>query len=592
MNLFRSLSGKVILLIFTIFVVSFIPKMSDIASGEDKCLCAYDGYGYYMYLPHFFTEGDLNIKQEWAQRLQNEYCDGIYAYQIVRIEEGRELNVYHLGQAFVELPGYVIGEVSARLLGFKTDGFSKPYYIAFILNVLLFVFLGLLYLRKLLLLYFDEKVTSITILAVYFASNIYITFYLQNDLQHLYLFALNAIFLYHTLLFIRTKSNKHLVYSAIVLGLTVAIRPTQVILGLFPLILLLNTFGIRWAFFKRIWIYPAFGILWNAPQIAYWWIIGGEPFIPNLHTENIILADPNLGDFLFSYKKGWLLYSPVFLIGLHGFILLYRKNKALFWSFALFIVSYVWVMSSWECWWYAQSFGSRVMVDVYPIIAVLIAFSISSWRSRIVIIFGSVFIIGCSLLSMLQTHQGLKGYLSFENMTKQHYWYIFGKIDIPNFTFEHLELDRTNIDPSWIERSKNLPKSDYTYTKTQIFEMNEPIHVENIVHILSDFIVLDNLPTDEGMLEFVITSKTSDSTKRIVLMSETLSKYEWNYYNWSPVEISLGQAQNEFVTRSYFINLQRLRHSNDRINFYFQSLDGAPLEVESLKIIAHTLERK
>lgn len=285
-------------------MVSFVPKLKDIAIGGDRCLCAYDGYGYYMYLPHFFNKRNLNITQESAQQLQNEYCDGIYAYQIIRTEKGNELNIYHLGLAFVELPGYVVGDVSARILGFKTDGFSKPYYIAFILNVLLFVFLGLLYLRKLLLLCFDEKITAITILALYFASNIYITFYLQNDLQHLYLFALNAIFLYHTVLFIRNKSRKQLILSALFLGLTVAIRPTQVLLGLFPLILLLKEYGIRWAFFKRIWIYPALGVLWNLPQIAYWWIIGGEPFIPNLHTENIILKDPNLLDFLFSYKKG------------------------------------------------------------------------------------------------------------------------------------------------------------------------------------------------------------------------------------------------------------------------------------------------
>lgn len=207
-------------------------------------------------------------------------------------------------------------------------------------------------------------------------------------------------------------------------------------------------------------------------------------------------------------------------------------------------------------------------------------------------IFGSIFIIGCSLLSMLQTHQGFKGYLSFENMTKQHYWYIFGKIDIPNFTSKHLELDRANIDRDWIERAKKLPTSDYTYQKTLIYEMKEPLIVHEAEHVLSGFIVLDNLPTDEGMLEFVITSKTSDSTKSIVLMSETLSEYKCNYYNWSPVEISLGQAQNKFVKKSLYINLPRIRHTTDRMNFYFHSPEGVPLEVKSLKIIAHTIKRK
>jgi hypothetical protein len=101
MHLFESLSGKVILLIFSIFIISFIPKLKDITEGTDRCLCGYDGYGYYLYLPHFFSEGNLNITRESAQELQNEYCDGIVAYQIVRTESGKELNVYQIGRAHV-----------------------------------------------------------------------------------------------------------------------------------------------------------------------------------------------------------------------------------------------------------------------------------------------------------------------------------------------------------------------------------------------------------------------------------------------------------------------------------------------------------
>ena len=145
MKLTQSLSGRVILLIFSLFIISFVPKLSEIASGEDKCICAYDGYGYYLYLPHFFEKGDLNITQEWAQKLQNEYCDGVYAYQIVRTPQGKELNTYHLGQAFIELPSYLVGDLFARMFGYKTDGFSKPYYIVFILNVLLFIFIHYLF---------------------------------------------------------------------------------------------------------------------------------------------------------------------------------------------------------------------------------------------------------------------------------------------------------------------------------------------------------------------------------------------------------------------------------------------------------------
>lgn len=590
MKLLQSLSGKVVLLIFAIFAISFTPKLIDVASGDDECLCAYDGYGYYLYLPHLFNEGNLDIKQEWAQKLQDEYCEGIYAYQIVRTEEGKELNTYHLGQAFIELPSYLIGDLFARIFSYKTDGFSKPYYIAFILNALLFIFLGLLYLRKLLLLYLDEKTTAITIVVLYVASNIYTTFFLQHDLQHLYLFALNAIFLYHTVQSIRKDSKRHLLISALILGLTVAIRPTQVLLGLFPTILLLNTYGIRWAFIKRIWIYPVIGLLWNIPQIAYWWIIGGEPFVPNLHSEDIILSDPNLTDFLFSYKKGWLVYSPIFLIGLHGLYVLYKRNKALFWFCLSFLPIYIWVMSSWECWWYAQSYGSRVMVDIYPIIAILIGVSISDWKHRFVKISGYVFLMACSLLTVLQIHQGFKGYLSYENMTKQHYWYIFGRADIPNYTSKHQEMNRGITDPTWIDRAQALPKSDYSYSETLVYELVEPVNIENGSLFLTDYVVLDKLQSDEGMLRVEIVSKTSDSSKSAILMSELFSVHSW--YNWSPVELSIGQNEKHYVKQILYINIQRIRHRKDKMQFYFVASDGVSIDVESLKITAHTIERK
>ncbi len=589
MKLTQSLSGKVILLIFSLFIISFVPKLSEIASGEDKCICAYDGYGYYLYLPHFFEKGDLNITQEWAQKLQNEYCDGVYAYQIVRTPQGKELNTYHLGQAFIELPSYLVGDLFARMFGYKTDGFSKPYYIVFILNVLLFIFIGLLYLRKLLLIYLSEKMVAITIIVLYLASNIYTTFFLQYDLQHLFLFALNSVFLYHTVQFTRKQSRKHLLLSAIILGLTVAIRPTQVLLGLFPTILLLHSYGIRIAFFKRIWIYPAIGLLWNLPQIAYWWIIGGEPFVPNLHSEDIVLSDPNISDFLFSYKKGWLLYSPIFLLSIHGLHVAFKKHKAIFWSCISFLPIYVWVMSSWECWWYAQSYGSRVMVDIYPVIAILLGLSISHWKTRIVKLIGYTFLAGCSLLTTIQIHQGFKGYLSFENMTKQHYWYIFGKLNIEDYTGKHQEMDRAITDPTWIERAQALPKSDYTYNETLVYELVEPINIESGSIFLTDITVLDKIPSDEGVLNIELVSKTGDSTKSVILMAETFSEHNW--YNWSSVEVSIGHNQQTHEKQTHLINLQRLRHKKDKMQFYFHSDEQISIDILSLKITAHTLQR-
>ena len=98
----------------------------------------------------------------------------------------------------------------------------------------------------------------------------------------------------------------------------------------------------------------------------------------NLHTEDIVFSDPSIIDFLFSYRKGWLLYSPVFLLIIPGLYFLYRDQRKLFWPIVGFLAVYIYTMSSWECWWFASSFGSRAMVETYPLIVILIAIVIKS----------------------------------------------------------------------------------------------------------------------------------------------------------------------------------------------------------------------
>src|SRR5688572_25814529 len=124
---FLSPSILTLLLLATAFGVFYSKEVRKVVSNENTCICAYDGFGYYMYLPHFMKEGNLRMTNEWAQGLQNEYCGGIYAYQLVPAKNGQLLDVYHMGQAYIEAPSFLIGHAFAKMLGYKTDGFSKPY---------------------------------------------------------------------------------------------------------------------------------------------------------------------------------------------------------------------------------------------------------------------------------------------------------------------------------------------------------------------------------------------------------------------------------------------------------------------------------
>ncbi len=401
----KKLSALIVIFISIVFTIHFSTTISDFTQKKQTCICAYDGFGYYMYLPSLFENKTLNIDKDWAQDIQDHYCNGIETYQLLKQPNGNYIDLYHIGLAYLQLPAYTISHFFAIKLGYKTDGFSLPYVVGFILNALLFCIIGLVYLRKLLLLLFDDKTAALTILLLYLSSNIFLTFTLQKDLPHLYIFALNSIFLYHLILFKKHNQKKNLIYSALFLGITVAIRPTQAMLGLTPLILLWKDSPNLKTLFYQISYYPLFGLLWNIPQIAYWFFIGGKILMPNLHVEELVIIDPNLTDFLFSFRKGWLIYSPVFILSFIGLTHLYKRNKNLFWAFFPTIIIYIYIMSSWECWWYASSFGSRVMTDIYPFLTIPIAFlwvSLSKKSHKFTFLFIGFLL---SILSIFQSYQ-------------------------------------------------------------------------------------------------------------------------------------------------------------------------------------------
>ncbi len=192
----RSYSAVTALLLFFSFGYYFSGKLSQVVKNESTCVCAYDGFGYYMYLPHLVQKGNLFMTHEWAQDLQDEYCDGIYAYQLLPAKNG-EIDVYQMGQSYLEAPSFFIGHAFAKIFDYKTDGFSKPYHIAFILNVLLFIGLGLFYCRRFFLLFFSDKLSALLLLICVIGTNYWITATLSYTMQHVYLFALVASFGYY-----------------------------------------------------------------------------------------------------------------------------------------------------------------------------------------------------------------------------------------------------------------------------------------------------------------------------------------------------------------------------------------------------------
>lgn len=583
----KEFSFKAILLIFIIFSVNFYNKIEKVVDDSSRCICSYDGFGYYMYNPYLFSKGSLNIDYYWAKDIQNEYCDSALVYQFHPVENGNNLNIYHAGLAIVQMPSYLLADAAASLFNYKRDGFNKPYHLFYLLNALFFIFVGLVYLKKLLRLFFNDKITGYTILLIYLGTNVLVTFGMQYDLTHLYLFAFNTIFLYHLFQYQNTDKKHHLILSAVFLGLTVCIRPTQIIFGIIPLILLFHKHQPnKLIAIKNLLWYPLFGLIWNIPQIYYWYTVGGHFLIPNLHTEEIIIIDPNIIDFLFSYKKGWLLYTPLFLILLVGFYHLFKINRNLFWTFFSFTGLYILVMSSWECWWYASSFGSRVMTDIYPLLAIVLGYALIHSTHKLYKIGLIAFTTACVLLSLFQSYQSIQYIIHPERMTKEQYWHIFGKTKAGDAF--RLEIDRQNTD--WIHFLEEYEKRGIHYQSKIIYSFKE-VMIANPTEDLrfKNFKILDRIPNDETCFIVSFKASTSDSTKSSVLKLETESRF--NTYGWDKIEISKNQSQNVYNEFSFQFNLRNIRHKEDKMYLYIDNDNDIEVKIKDFEIKAITLLR-
>jgi hypothetical protein len=522
-----------------------------------------------MYLPHLVQKGHLNISQEWLEEVQEKRY-GFSAYQLAQRENGNRVNIYHMGLSYVQAPAFFVAHGTAYVFGFKTDGLSKPYVYAMLINALLFLYLGLFYLFKFLRLFFNSNIAITLVLLSFFSTNLLVTSYVSFMMQHVYLFSLISVFSYHFFKAFQSEKidKKHFYISIVIFGLCTVIRPTHVLLYFIPLLYLWNYFDSRKKYFINLLLFPISSFIWNIPQFLYWKIIGGSWLLTNLHTEEIILFDPHIFEFLFSYRKGWFLYTPLFLLLFPAFYFTYKESKRIFWSVLVTLIISIWVFSSWECWHYAVSFGSRVMIDLYPICLLIIGFLFKrifelDFKYRFTF-FG--FIVLISFLNCFQSYQVFEGILSDTSMTKAYYWKIFGKLNKFENSEDYLLIDRSDLD--WPNKYRETKNSGLNLKETKLLNVIFSNGVRDSK--LKSICLLDKLATDETQLHVIYSYIVKDSSVSFLGKCEVESRY--NTYNWNEVELTFGKPKNQLITTELTFNLPEIRHRKDSLMVYISSI--------------------
>ncbi len=388
---------------------------------------------YYSYLPAAFIHHDLSFKYPH------------HGYWLTKAPNGAMVAKGTCGMALMYMPFFFLGHKVAINSGDDLDGYSDGYKTCIHFGSLFYSFLGFFFLRKILRVYFSENVTAISLISVFFGTNIFYYVLCEELLPHNFLFCLSTIYIW---LIIKWHEHKRLRYSigiGFLTGLITLIRPSEVIFGIIFLLYGITSFkGIKQKFhelrqyWKHLVFMAFFFFLAVSPQLIYWKCLTDNfLFFSYGNGERFFFEDPKILEVLFSYRKGWLLYTPLMAFSIIGIFLSRKFFPKLFIPFIIYFVIQLYVISSWWCWWYGGGFGMRAIVQSYGILAFFIAGFlkyISVIRAGVVKSITTYFVIGIwsflGCLNLLQIYQYKNGLIHYDAMTKETYWLVFGKSNL------------------------------------------------------------------------------------------------------------------------------------------------------------------
>lgn len=393
---------------------------------------SYDVAGYYAYLPMVFIEGDVRLEKPWKYDM----------IQLVGVHEHPESGGRHLkftmGMSVLYAPFFAASHAYALATNpAEAHGFSMPYRVGIALAGLFYPLLGLSLLRRMLRHYVPDAAIAWTLVALFVGTNLLYYGTYRGAMSHGATFMLTAAMLFHADLWRRREQAWRLLVLGALAGLIVLIRPVNILIPLAVAAMftldgrlpkgLLTEKRLAWA----VGVAVAVGI----PQLIYWKLSTGHWIVWSYGAERFFWAEPAWIQGLFSWRKGWMLYTPMAAFMIFGFWGLARKKPTWGLVVGLYLIAHTYITFCWWAWWYGGSFGSRPMIDAYGLLAVPMAVYFQrmieetpAWLRRLSL----AAVVGLVGLNVVQTYQYNSGFIHHDSMTREAYFEVLQTFDYPN----------------------------------------------------------------------------------------------------------------------------------------------------------------
>jgi hypothetical protein len=470
-----------------------------------------DGKAYYAYLPAIFIYQDPTFSFIDEVELKYYPTDKSQFKDFKNKQKnGKYVNKTFPGLSILYAPFFFLSMLVAWLGGFAVDGYSAPFQWGIAFSHVVYFFIGLRFLLSVFRQFkIVDKISYFVLFVLIFGTNI--SYYLIYDfsLSHIHSFFLACVFIWTLSSWIRTKKVYFAGWSAIILALIVIVRPTNALMILFiPFLVSLAGVKARILISKTQFslksVFPYFlgcVIILLIPLLFWKWQCGLW-LVYSYNNEVFDFKNPHLYDFLFSYGKGWFLWSPAIgLFLLVGIIAFFKRSIFQGFLFLLPISVAVFVFSSWWNWWYGSGFGQRSMIEYYPFIVIGTVYFLQKTKH---VKWLYLFSLPFCFLSLFQAFQVSNSILDAEKNTSEQYWthFLQWKRDAP----------KVKINPTLMllfhekKTTKNRIKASNTYSYS-----------------------VESLPLDEVkqlILKVNIGAKHGDKNLRLIVSNKEGSFYK------------------------------------------------------------------
>lgn len=544
-----------------------------------------DGKGYVAYLPALFIYQDLSFG--FYSKPQNDKIARYFNDRFLTKQKDKTILKTYVGVAALMAPFYLTGCLTQIMIHGITNGYEPMVQFFISMAAIFYALAGLFLIYKTLhLLNFSKTISALTSTLIFAATNLCYYTLFHPTMSHVYSFFLISAFVYLSVCLTKNTNKKHLLLSAVTLGLIVIVRPLNIIIILFPLLLLgkQKLTDLLKTKTGLLIVSALFFLMIISIQPILNYIQCGLLFPWSYGDEGFYFTNPSLLKILFSFRNGLFIYSPLLFLSIPGLWLLRDSSIKITASTSLLLIIVWYLLAAWWNWSSEPAFGNRSFVDWYGLMSLPIAASIGYiWNKSKV--FLSILCFGFTGLSTIQTWQYLNDIIHPDGMNFEKYRYVFLKTS-PEYVAsvgngnEEAYLPEQRL-PFFTTKLNPENKSSNNHTET-IFEFNAQKNKGAQFSIT--FSKNQLLP-----MKAMVTLQRKELEFKACTQATVCFDYADSggsvYYNENlRINDIPRKGINEWRTFTYQFIMPALKDSNSQLNFYINNPKGARFEIKNIEL--------